>query len=219
MRAGACQRAQRRHPVRAAAARLSDLRSAWLHLGLGGETPPADLQPPTFFDNLDDSFFYASAHDPWEAHYSRVIENQLDVVHLPFIHRNSIGRGNRTLVDGPLVEWRSDKMLYTYVFNRVDDGTPPRKPSDIQIQEVRSVHLEFIMPNLWQNYISPAVRVVAAFVPVERDTPCCICAFTRSFCPCPCWGNWRRDWQCLSTCAWRTKTAAWWSPTSPNPAG
>ncbi len=134
-----------------------------------GQNPPAELEPPTFFHNLDDSFYYASAHDPWEAHYSRVIENQLDVVHLPFIHRNTIGRGNRTVVDGPVVEWRGDKMLYTYVFNRVDDGTPPRKPSELKPKDARSVHLEFIMPNLWQNYISPDVRVVAAFVPVDEN--------------------------------------------------
>jgi phenylpropionate dioxygenase-like ring-hydroxylating dioxygenase large terminal subunit len=132
-----------------------------------GQNPLADLEPPTFFDNLDETFYYASAHDPWDTHYSRVIENQLDVVHLPFIHRRTIGRGGRTLVDGPLVEWRGDKMLYTYVFNRVDDGTPPRKPSQLSPKAATSVHLEFIMPNLWQNYISPDVRILAAFVPVD----------------------------------------------------
>jgi phenylpropionate dioxygenase-like ring-hydroxylating dioxygenase large terminal subunit len=133
-----------------------------------GENPPAELEAPIFFDNLDDSFYHASAHDPWDAHYSRVIENQLDVVHLPFIHRNSIGRGNRTLVDGPVIEWRGDRMLYTYVFNRLDDGTPPRKPSELSAKQATSVHLEFIMPNLWQNYISPEVRILAAFVPVDE---------------------------------------------------
>lgn len=133
-----------------------------------GANPPADLPAPTFFDNLDASFISASAHDPWEAHYSRVIENQLDVVHLPFIHRKTIGRGGRTLVDGPVVEWRGDRMLYTYVFNRLDDGTPPRKSSELSAKAATSVHLEFIMPNLWQNYISPDVRIVAAFVPVDE---------------------------------------------------
>ena len=133
-----------------------------------GENPLAELEPPTFFDNLDDSFYHASAHDPWDAHYSRVIENQLDVMHLPFIHRNTIGRGHRTLVDGPLIEWKGDKMFYIYVFNRVDDGTPPRKPSELSAKSATSVHLEFIMPNLWQNYISPDVRILAAFVPVDE---------------------------------------------------
>ena len=132
-----------------------------------GEKPPTELEPPTFFDNLDDSFQYASTHDPWDAHYLRVIENQLDVVHLPFIHRNTIGRGNRTVVDGPVIEWHNDRMLFTYVFNRVDDGTPPRKPNELSAKNPSSVHLEFIMPNLWQNYISPDVRILAAFVPVD----------------------------------------------------
>src|SRR5665648_730897 len=132
-----------------------------------GEGQPQDT--PAFFDNIDDTFYHASARDPWEAHYSRVIENQLDVVHLPFIHRNTIGRGNRTVVDGPVVEWKGEKMLYTYVFNRVDDGTPPRKPSELSSKAASSVHLEFIMPNLWQNYISPQVRILAAFVPVDDE--------------------------------------------------
>ncbi len=154
-----------------------------------GETPPADLEPPAFFDNLDDTFFYASAHDPWRAHYSRVIENQLDVVHLPFIHRNTIGRGNRTLVDGPVIEWRGDKMLYTYVFNRVDDGTPPRKPSELSPKAATSVHLEFIFPNLWQNYISPDVRILAAFVPVDEENTLLYLRFYQRFLRLPLLGS------------------------------
>lgn len=132
-----------------------------------GDSKPEEV--PEFFNNLDETFFYGSAHDPWNAHYSRVIENQLDVVHLPFIHRHTIGRGGRTLVDGPVIEWKGNKMLYTYVFNRIDDGTPPRKPSELSPKAATSVHLEFIFPNLWQNYISEKVRVVAAFVPVDEE--------------------------------------------------
>lgn len=154
-----------------------------------GENPPTNLEPPAFFDNLDDTFFYASAHDPWQAHYSRVVENQLDVVHLPFIHRNTIGRGNRTLVDGPVVEWRGDKMFYTYVFNRVDDGTPPRKPSELSPKAATSAHLEFIMPNLWQNYISPDVRILAAFVPVDEENTLLYLRFYQRFLRLPILGS------------------------------
>lgn len=144
---------------------------------------------PVFFDNIDDSFFYGTAIDPWDAHYSRVIENQLDVVHLPFVHRNSIGRGNRTLVDGPVVEWRGKNMLYTYVFNRVDDGTPPRKPSELSAKQASSVHLEFIMPNLWQNFISEQVRIVAAFVPVDSEHTLLYLRFYQKFLPLPILGK------------------------------
>lgn len=134
-----------------------------------GTSTAQELSIPEFFNNLDETFIYSSARDPWDAHYSRVIENQLDVVHLPFIHRKTIGRGNRTLVDGPVVEWKGDRMLYTYVFNRLDDGRPPRKSSELSPKDSSSVHLEFIFPNLWQNYISEDVRIFAAFVPVDNE--------------------------------------------------
>jgi phenylpropionate dioxygenase-like ring-hydroxylating dioxygenase large terminal subunit len=134
-----------------------------------GSLAPADLAAPEFFDNIDESFSYGSARDPWNAHYSRVIENQLDVVHLPFIHAKTIGRGNRTVVDGPVVEWKGEHMLYTYVFNRMDDGRPPLKSSALSPKDSSSVHLEFLFPNLWQNHISADVRVLAAFVPVDGE--------------------------------------------------
>ena len=134
-----------------------------------GNPAPEALPEPEFFDNLDETFFHATVQDPWEVHYSRAIENQLDVVHLPFVHRNTIGRGNRTVVDGPVVEWKGDRMLYTYVFNRLDDGTPPRKSSTLSPKFVSSVHLEFIFPNLWQNYISDDVRILVAFIPVDEE--------------------------------------------------
>ena len=134
-----------------------------------GSPAPADLPKPEFFENLDDSYLYSTARDPWNAHYSRVIENQLDVVHLPFIHGNTIGRGNRTVVDGPVVEWNGDRMIYTYVYNRVDDGKPPRRSSELSKKPAGSQHLEFIFPNLWQNYINEKVSILGAFVPVDEE--------------------------------------------------
>lgn len=150
-----------------------------------GDPAPIDLPAPQFFDNLDGGFHYGSAHDPWEAHYSRVIENQLDVVHLPFIHRRTIGRGNRTVVDGPVVEWVGDKMLYTYVFNRLDDGQPPRKPRQLSPGDPSGFHLEFIFPNLWQNYISADVRILAAFVPVDEGRTLLYLRFYQKYLPLP----------------------------------
>jgi phenylpropionate dioxygenase-like ring-hydroxylating dioxygenase large terminal subunit len=146
-----------------------------------GNPAPKNLPEPDFFDNLDDTYSYGSARDPWNAHYSRVIENQLDVVHLPFIHSKTIGRGNRTLIDGPVVEWKGDRMIYTYPFNRVDDGTPPKKPRELSPKDSDSVHLEFIFPNLWQNYISKDVRILAAFVPVDEDHTLLYLRFYQNF--------------------------------------
>lgn len=135
-----------------------------------GENPPEDLAPPLFFDDLDGRFVHASAYDPWDAHYSRVIENQLDAVHLPFVHYNTIGRGNRTLVEGPGVEWLDENRFNVYVYNKIDDGSRPRGPSEVPVPNPdKDFKLEFILPNLWQNYISPDVRIVAAFIPVDEE--------------------------------------------------
>ena len=135
-----------------------------------GDDPPEDLAPPRFFDDIDDAFTYGKAIDPWDAHYSRVIENQLDVVHLPFVHHNTIGRGCRTLVDGPGIEWVDDDIFYVYVFNRTDDGRPPKRPDEVPVPPPdRDFKLEFIFPNLWQNHIAEDTRVVAAFVPVDAE--------------------------------------------------
>ncbi len=131
-----------------------------------GDNPPDDLQPPRFFDDLE-GFRYAEVIDPWEAHYSRVIENQLDPIHLPFVHHNTIGRGNRTIVDGPVVRWLDADRFRVDVRSRTDDGRPPLQPEEVDVSGQR-FWLEFIFPNLWQNHISDDVRVVAAFVPVDE---------------------------------------------------
>lgn len=154
-----------------------------------GKDAPENLPAPQFFDNIDDSFYYGSAHDPWDAHYSRVIENQLDVVHLPFIHTSTIGRGNKTVVDGPVVEWQGDKMYYTYVYNRVDDGKPPRRASELGPKPAGSQRLEFIFPNLWQNFITDKVRVLAAFVPVDEEHTLLYLRFYQRFMPVPVLGK------------------------------
>jgi phenylpropionate dioxygenase-like ring-hydroxylating dioxygenase large terminal subunit len=98
------------------------------------------------------------------------IENQLDVAHLPFVHQNTIGRGGRTLVDGPGVQWISDDMFFVYIYNRIDDGKPPLKPQEVPIPDpYKDFKIEFILPNLWQNHINENVRILLAFVPVDQE--------------------------------------------------
>jgi phenylpropionate dioxygenase-like ring-hydroxylating dioxygenase large terminal subunit len=147
-----------------------------------GEKPPGDLQPPRFFTDIDDSLSYGRAYDHWNAHYSRVIENQLDAAHLPFVHRNTIGRGNRTVVDGPLLQWLDADTFYVFVRNRADDGTPPLKPEKMPTADpAEDFKLEFIFPNLWQNYIDEKVRVMVAFVPVDQENTVLYLRFYQKF--------------------------------------
>ncbi len=122
---------------------------------------------PFFFKELE-HFSYSGLKDHWNVHYSRAIENQLDVVHLPFVHKTTIGRGNKTLVNGPVVI-RENELITFYVNNIEDDGkTVPLKPDEIPGYE-KLFHLQFHFPNIWQNFISDKIRAFAAFVPVDEE--------------------------------------------------
>jgi phenylpropionate dioxygenase-like ring-hydroxylating dioxygenase large terminal subunit len=147
-----------------------------------GENPPENLPPPQFFKDIDGSLSFGRVYDHWSAHYSRVIENQLDTAHLPFVHYNTIGRGNRTTVDGPLFQWQDGDIFYVFVHNRSDDGTTPLKPEQLPAPDpVKDFKLEFIFPNLWQNYISEKVRIVVAFVPVDNENTILYLRFYQKF--------------------------------------
>lgn len=122
---------------------------------------------PFYFEELRD-FSYSGFKDHWAVHYSRAIENQLDVVHVPFVHKTTIGKGNKTLVNGPVVI-REDELITFYVDNVVDDGkTKPLKPNEIKNYN-DLFFLKFHYPNVWQNYISDQIRTAAAFVPVDEE--------------------------------------------------
>ena len=144
-----------------------------------GEGMPEPVTPP-FFDDLDDTFTYATARAPWTTHYSRAIENQLDAAHLPFVHYNTIGRGNRTVCNGPQVNWINPNLMFVYTWNDLDTGQRPLKPEKMP-DPPRPFHLEFQFPNVWENYISPKVRIVIAFVPVDEENTVLYLRFYQNF--------------------------------------
>jgi phenylpropionate dioxygenase-like ring-hydroxylating dioxygenase large terminal subunit len=132
---------------------------------------PRDEYPRVpWFESIPDTMVYSTLKDHWANHYSRAIENQLDVIHLPFIHHNTIGRGNRTLVNGPIAteesHWPGDHLINLWVYNEVDHGQKPKKPSEMPKPE-RRPFLQFRYGNLWQNWIADNLRIVVAFVPID----------------------------------------------------
>ncbi|MCB2355734.1 aromatic ring-hydroxylating oxygenase subunit alpha [Clostridium estertheticum] len=121
-----------------------------------------------FFKELREGFSYGGFSEMWPVNYTRAIENQLDVVHLPFVHTSSIGRGNKTLVNGPVVKWEDNLMTF-YVNNVVDNGkTKPLKPNEIKNYK-KLFSLQLQMPNIWQNIISKDIRIVAIFAPIDEN--------------------------------------------------
>lgn len=127
----------------------------------------ADLPEIPFFEELTSGFTYGEISENWNVHYTRAIENQLDVVHLPFVHKTTIGRGNKTLVNGPVAKWSENRLTF-YVKNELDQGQRPEKPDEIEQYE-KLFHLQLQMPNIWQNIISSQLRIFAAFAPVDEE--------------------------------------------------
>ena len=134
--------------------------------------PQPELSPVPWFESISEEMVYSTLKDHWANHYARAIENQLDVVHLPFIHYNTIGRGNRTLVNGPIAKeeshWPGDHLINLWVYNELDQGQKPKKPSELPEPE-RRPFLQFRFGNVWQNWIADSLRVVLAFAPIDDE--------------------------------------------------
>jgi phenylpropionate dioxygenase-like ring-hydroxylating dioxygenase large terminal subunit len=130
-----------------------------------GVTRP-DLPPVPFFEDLDERYVHSGFPDTWPVHYSRAIENQLDVPHVPFVHRTTIGRGGRTVIEGPPARLAGDRLEIWPVL-RHDDGVPARKPAEVPVPD-RPAMLSLLFPNLWQNRITDDLRIVVAFAPVDE---------------------------------------------------
>lgn len=123
---------------------------------------------PDLFSELE-GLTYDEIRVHWPVHYSRVIENQIDVNHLPFVHRTTIGRGGKTLAHGPRVEWVDDKTVLTSANNEVDEGQRQKSSEEAVIKKT---NLKFKFPNMWLNTIIPGkMYVFAYFIPAtEKDT-------------------------------------------------
>lgn len=130
-----------------------------------GEAEKAGEELPFFPDELDESYSYSEMADHWNSHYSRCIENQLDVVHVPIVHYNTIGRGNKTLINGPKVEFENGVLL-TSANNEVDVGQKPKPPKECVI---KPTYLKFKYPNIWLNHISDRLKVMIYFAPVDDE--------------------------------------------------
>lgn len=142
----------------------------WLWWGSARETYPA----PPFFDELK-AWRYGTVQARWPVHYTRAIENQLDVAHLPFVHRTTIGAGGRSFVDGPYVESGQEngvEGIKVWVTNAQDHGQEHRSQSELAALAVgQEPSLHFIFPGLWKLNIGAKMKNFIAFVPInERET-------------------------------------------------
>lgn len=122
---------------------------------------------PVFEELENGGFSFADYKERWAVHYTRAIENQLDVFHLPFPHKTTIGRGNRTVADGPIVKLDGDEMQI-WVYNREDNDGTAKKASELKAPS-RPPFLHFRFPHLWQNHISDDMRITVYFTPIDEN--------------------------------------------------
>ncbi len=135
----------------------------WLWLG----APENAVAPLPWFEQLGEQWHHYTIAVDWPVHYTRAIENQLDVAHLPFVHRTTIGGGGRTLVEGPYVE-ASEAGIRVWPTNRKDDG-PVREMSELAAAAAgREPGLEFLYPGIWLLNIGPRFKNFIAFVPINE---------------------------------------------------
>ncbi len=135
---------------------------------------PRDEYPPLpDFDYMGDSnLVYSSTTDWWNSHYSRAIENQLDVIHLPFVHHNTIGRGGKTVVQGP--RYTIDEFpgghnrINVWFDNEVDTGQLPSKPNEMLPTE-KHPQIQFRFPNIWHNWLGNTFHLFLGFAPIDGE--------------------------------------------------
>lgn len=106
---------------------------------------------PWFFDLDHAPLAYGQVKHRWMAHFTRCVENQLDYVHLPFVHRKTIGRG---LDPKKKVTWEISEKKIRLLLNPEDSETS---------------FFEFLYPNVWRLYIQPKLVQVVFFVPVDEQ--------------------------------------------------
>lgn len=134
-----------------------------IYLWYGSNTPTDTL--PFFLDEISETDVYSEIEDHWTAFYSRCIENQLDVIHLPFVHYNTIGRGNKTVVNGPAMTFENN-VLKISSKNEVDIGQTPSPNTNIPFA---STYLKFKFPNIWLNHVSDKIRIMIYFAPIDDE--------------------------------------------------
>jgi len=135
--------------------------------------PREEYPPLPDFDYMrDPNLVYSTATDVWNTHYSRVIENQLDVVHVPFVHKSTIGRGNKTVVQGPLTRVEASPeggaLINIWTNNEYDQGQIPLKPDSMPLSD-RHPQLQFRFPNIWHNWIGDTFHLFLGFAPIDDE--------------------------------------------------
>ena len=142
-------------------------REAHGYIWIWNGEPRSEYPPLPWFDDLD-GFAYSTFQVRWDVDHTRAIEGLLDVSHLPFVHARTIGRDQKTLVNGPYTTLENDRIR-VWLSNQPDEGLPALKPSQLPPPS-STPNLLFNYPNVWQIRLGDRVRAVNVLAPVDDET-------------------------------------------------
>lgn len=137
-------------PVREAAGLL------WLYTGFAPESEP--LVSESF---SEPNITLCAQSVVWSAHWTRVMENMLDMPHLPFVHRRTIGKAISGKVEGARMDIDIEERPYGARLLGTVDGAP--RPS----------LLDYRFPNAMELIIDPPgkkLRLFAVCIPEDDKT-------------------------------------------------
>lgn len=138
-----------------------------------------------FFEFLTEDFSYGSTYkDVFQTHFTRCVENQLDVAHLSFVHAKTIGKGNRSLVNGPLVEYENE-TIKIWNDNRKQGEQRITLDKDLQHLKNKKPSLQFKFPNIWSLRISDSFYGFLAFAPEDEESTVLYMRFYQKIVPYP----------------------------------
>lgn len=138
----------------------------WLFTGCETDTQP--YVSDTF--SIDNMLICAQSVT-WRAHWTRVMENMLDMPHLPFVHRRTIGK-ELSRSGGEQMDVRWEERPYGARIRGSVDGVP------------RPGYLEYRFPNVMELFIDPpgkVLRLSAICVPVDEETTRLVLLTARDF--------------------------------------
>ncbi len=114
----------------------------------------------------------------WNAHYTRVLENQFDVSHLPFVHSNCIGSGmvDQQQTEDYDVHIEQLRGSATVTVNQAKKVTPWSKAIlQKQNSSLVRVKVSFYMPNIsWLEFDFPVgnfkMIIFSVHLPIDANT-------------------------------------------------
>lgn len=119
----------------------------WLHTGFAPQA-----EPPVSETLLAPDTALCAQAVVWNAHWTRVMENMLDMPHLPFVHRRTIGKGLTRLVEGGRMDILLEERPYgAHIRNKIDGVARPGA-------------LDYRFPNVMELSIDPPGRLLRLMV-------------------------------------------------------